>query len=655
MKQPVTRKIVIGLSAFFIISGCTSILRTGKTHRDAEYLSPLAVVSDITGRTLYIAEFTGKKIAVFDTETGTVKKNIPVPDSPSGLVLSPDGSHLYVTCASPSGTVQIIDVNKEKITGNIQVGHTPCSPVISPDGKKLYVCNRFDNNISIIDIGRSSEIGKFSVLKEPIAADITPDGKYLFIANHLPTGTNMYDYVTDGGVFMIGSYISSGYFSGTRESYASACVILVLDTRLNKLVELIALPNGSTGAKGVCVSPDGGHVYITHVLGHYNLPTTQLDRGWINSNALSVIDIVQRTDIDASIKLVNTVLLDDIDQGAANPWGVTCSPHGEYILVSHSGSHEISIIDGPGLLERLNKLKNNEFVQGSSSPSSENVQHDLAYLAGLRRRIKLHGKSPRDITVIGTKIYTTEYFTDTLGVIDGFTSEKPVVRSVALGPDKPQTLARKGEMYFNDGDLSFQSWQSCASCHPDGRSDGLNWDLLNDGIGNPKKTRSLLLSHLTPPVMITGVRAKAEDAVRAGLRFIHFSVLPEDVASAIDIYLKTLKPVPSPYLVKGKLSKEAKRGEKIFVESGCVDCHPEPLYTNLRKYDVGTGVGREENCEFDTPTLLEVWRTAPYLYDGRTDLIYDILKKYNGRNKHGVTSKLINWDSNDLIEYILSL
>ena len=48
---------------------------------------------------------------------------------------------------------------------------------------------------------------------------------------------------------------------------------------------------------------------------------------------------------------------------------------------------------------------------------------------------------------------------------------------------------------------------------PDARADALNWDLLNDGIGNPKNTRSMLHSHRLPPVMITGIRAKAEDAV----------------------------------------------------------------------------------------------------------------------------------------------
>ena len=112
---------------------------------------------------------------------------------------------------------------------------------------------------------------------------------------------------------------------------------------------------------------------------------------------------------------------------------------------------------------------------------------------------------------------------------------------------------------------AFQGWQSCASCHDDdGRVDGLNWDLLNDGIGNPKDTKSLVLSHRTPPAMSLGVRATAEIAVRSGMQNSLGSTLPEQVAAAMDAWLKSLKPAPSPHLVNGRLSESARRGEKVF-------------------------------------------------------------------------------------------
>jgi hypothetical protein len=188
--------------------------------------------------------------------------------------------------------------------------------------------------------------------------------------------------------------------------------------------------------------------------------------------------------------------------------------------------------------------------------------------------------------------------------------------------------------------------------------DGLNWDLLNDGVGNPKNTRSLLLAHKTPPAMTLGVRETAETAVRAGIRHILFTVQPPEVAKAIDEYLKSLKPLPSPHLVSGRLSPAARRGEKLFRsrETGCAQCHPPPLFTNLKSYDIGTRGPLDGEAEtFDTPTLIELWRTAPYLHDGSSATLRDLLTLANPNDRHGKTSHLSANQIMDLCEYLLSL
>jgi cytochrome c peroxidase len=227
---------------------------------------------------------------------------------------------------------------------------------------------------------------------------------------------------------------------------------------------------------------------------------------------------------------------------------------------------------------------------------------------------------------------------------------------VKLGPDKPLTAVRQGEIFFHDAALCFQKWQSCSSCHPgDARVDALNWDLLNDGLGNPKNTRSLLLAHRTPPSMSLAVRSTAEEAVRAGIRHIQFAVRPEEDAVAIDEYLRSLKPIPSPYLVNGALSERARRGKQVFESAGCSSCHSTALHTDGMQYNVGTGKLLDEGKEFDTPTLVEVWRTAPYLHDGRARTIVDVFKKHNPRDDHGQSSDLTEQQLADLAEYVLSL
>jgi cytochrome c peroxidase len=219
------------------------------------------------------------------------------------------------------------------------------------------------------------------------------------------------------------------------------------------------------------------------------------------------------------------------------------------------------------------------------------------------------------------------------------------------------SAARKGEFYFHDATICLEGWQSCSSCHPgDARADGLNWDLPNDGLGNPKNTKSLLLAHKTPPVMFLGVRANAEAAVRSGIEFILFTNQPESVATSIDEYLKSLKPVPSPHLVHGKLSDAAKRGEKLFSQAGCADCHVPGLYTDLHFHDVGTRAAYDRPADkFYTPTLIEVWRTAPYLHDGSAATLRDVVKTCNLHDEHGETSKLSQQEIDDLCEYVLSL
>ncbi|MBA7608364.1 hypothetical protein ES703_15541 [subsurface metagenome] len=78
------------------------------------------------------------------------------------------------------------------------------------------------------------------------------------------------------------------------------------------------------------------------------------------------------------------------------------------------------------------------------------------------------------------------------------------------------------------------------------------------------------------------------------------------------------------------------------------------MYTDLQKYDVGTGKGLDKNRQFDTPTLIEVWRTAPYLYDGRAATMKEVLTKHNSGDKHGVTSNLTGNEIGDLAEFVLS-
>lgn len=568
--------------------------------------APSALEASGDGRTLYVACSARQTLEFVNAATGQALRSVRMPAPPAGLALSPDGATLYVTCSGPSSTVLSVDAATGAVRSTLPAGYYARTAV--PGGRTLYTVNRFGGDVWFAGASTRRVEAKIKAEREPLDAALTPDGKWLLVANSLPAMRADIPPVAAG--------------------------ITVIDVAARRAAEAIRLPNGSTGLRAIRISPDGKLAAVTHVLARYYLPTTQLDRGWMATNAVSLIDTTTR-------RRTATVLLDNIGRGAANPWAVRWTADGTRLLVTHAGTHELSVIDVPGVLAKL------------AQPSGIDPADDLSFLTGLRRRVALAGNGPRAMAAAGSRIFVAGYFSDTLEALDLATPEK-APQVLARLSTEPPAAARRGEMLFNDASLCFQGWQSCATCHSfDARVDGLNWDLVNDGIGNPKNVKSLLLSHRTPPAMSLGVRATAEAAVRSGIRYILFGRVQESDAAAIDAYLKSLAPVPSPSLVRGKLPASAERGRKLFFsqKTGCAACHPAGLFTDLKSYDVGTRSEMDRTAVFDTPSLVELWRTAPYLHDGSAMSLREVLT-FNKGDRHGKTSRLTPSEIDDLAAYL---
>lgn len=620
------------LRAAFVLAAAlaAAVLTAAPASADAaaEPSAPTALVRSKDGEEIYAALGPAQAIVVVDA-AGTLRRRIALPGYPSGLALSPDGTRLAVTCAAPRSLVCLVDLRRGEVVARLPAGHTALGPVFSPDGSQLYVCERHDHDVLVIDVARRRGLARIPVEREPVAAALTPDGRRLLVANHLPAVA-----------------------AGAAQVAAS---VTVIDPAARRVTHTLSLPNGSNLLLGLAVSPDGRYAAVTHNLARFYVPTTQVERGWMNTSALSLIDA-------AAPRVINTVLLDNVERGAANPWAVAWTDDGGRLLVTHAGTHELSVIDFPGLLAKLERLPDTAPIGAPAGVSATTVKADvptdLAFLVGLRRRIVLHGQGPRSLAVMGTTAWIGNYFSDAVEAVD-FGNTAAASRVHPLGPPVPFTEIRLGERLFNDATLCFQHWQSCASCHSyDARVDGLNWDLLNDGLGSPKNTKSLLWAHRTPPAMSLGVRATAEIAVRAGFRHSLFAVPPASEPAAIDAYLKSLEPQPSPALEAGQLSAAARRGKKIFDDPrvGCATCHPPPLFTDLESYDVGTGGPHDgPNVRFDTPTLTESWRTAPYLHDGSARTLRDVFTRPDRGDKHGATSHLKPAQLDDLVAYVRSL
>ena len=114
------------------------------------------------------------------------------------------------------------------------------------------------------------------------------------------------------------------------------------------------------------------------------------------------------------------------------------------------------------------------------------------------------------------------------------------------------------------------------------------------------------------------------------------------------------------------LSESARRGRTLFMSNtvGCAQCHQGPYFTDSRPegellvHDVGTGnddPSEKMGPRYDTPSLLGVYRTAPYLHHGKAATLRDVLRKYNRDDRHGKTSDLTDDQLVDLEEFLKAL
>lgn len=593
-----------------LISYMICMLLAGCSNGNKQLFSPDRIWCDDNGW-LLVANRGGKELRQLDRDLAPTSASVVLPSAANALAQTPD-HRLWVVCDGCGGMLCELNPENLSVVSQTKLGHTPSAIVYNKQTKSLWITQRYDNELWEVNTETKEVLHKVAIGREPADVLSFAGDSLLLIANNLPEMP-----ATD---------------------YPVACRLDVVDVHKKAVVKHILLPNGSTDVKAMAADHGRNYAYVVHLLARYQLPTNQVDRGWMSTNALSVINLNTR-------EIENTVLLDTPQKGAANPWNIAVSPDDDRIWVAVAGTHELACIDRSRLHDRLARVKAGEKLTPSTK-GWEYVSDDAGFLYGIREFYPTNGKGPRALCVTPQGVYTANYYTGNLVKLD---EQGNMLADVSAGTPLNSTQAGKGDMYFHDATLGFQQWQSCASCHPnDARMDGLNWDLLNDGMGNPKNTKTLVLSHQTPPCMISGIRKNAEVAVRSGIKYILFGDWDDSVASAMDAYLKSLSPLPSPHLVDGKLSEPAQRGKAAF-DKHCASCHSGAYYTDGKQYNVNWADGPDEGVKMDVPALNEIWRTAPYLYDGRSYTMKEMLRI------HGPKEQLSDSELDDLAEYVLSL
>ncbi len=591
------------------------------------YVSPYKLDISQDGSTLFIVGQESNELVVVNTETAKVLEKIPVGLKPHTVILSPDGKSAYVSNQWADNIFRI-DLENSKVVDTLVGGAGPAGMVISADGKDLWCVNSYSNNISIFNLDNMQERRRLKAGNNPVSITMTPDGSEVYVSSRrsvdVPHMTHPLTEITVAG--------TKYQRVNNRHMFQDAYIMETVD-----------------------VSPSGDLVIATLIRPKNLLPTVQIERGWMMTQGLGIIE-------RKSGRMVQ-LLLDEPNSFYADPFGLVITPDGKRAFVSHGAVDKVTAIDLDTLRQVLAEAPDEEL---------EDYANDL----GLSSRFVIGriptGSNPKGMVLSpdGKLLYVAERLNDRIAVIN--TESLETIKTIGLEGPKRRTVARHGRQVLNNAKGTFQGQYACYTCHPDAHEDGLVYNMAASDMGrNLANVQSLRDIGDIPPYKWNGKNQTIykQDGMRFSTILTRNEAFTYKDLDALVAYIITDNPNPPNlrFNPDGELTAAQQRGKEIFyrshdtygneipIENRCYTCHPPPYFTNKEMTDVGTLADSDDPMKFDVPQLNNVYESGPYLHDGKAPTLEEIWTKFNDHDEHGVANDMMKDQLNDLVEYLKSL
>ncbi|MCX6904778.1 MAG: hypothetical protein NTW03_15115 [Verrucomicrobia bacterium] len=594
-----------------------------RPHHDAP--AGLAVSPD--GSILYIALDDRDEVAVAQTATRQISHRIKVSGNPTGLALDAKGEHLFVTCKG-GDRLAVLDTKTLKELESMEVGLLPAGVAYceTKAGPRLVVANSGSDDISVLSLSPLKEIARPAAGREPYAVAAARGRDFALVSCRLASVKHL--------------------------DAVAASEVTVLNPALGRVVARETLASAHL-SEGIAFVPSRSWALTPLVKVRNLVPITQVAKGWVMSSGLAVSDLQGH--------LVQ-IPLDEANDYFADPSAIVTDPAGRRAYVASGGSDVVSVVD----LERLAAWLANADAR-TKQEAIEDLTLSPEYVIA---RIPT-ARNPRQLALSpdGKMLFVAEHLEDSVLVVDT-TTLQPLGR-IILGDAGLNDPIRRGERVFTRAAHTFQREFSCRSCHPDAHVDGLAYDFDGDGIGdNLLDNRSLQGLAGTAPFKWNGKNSTLQ--IQCGPRFARVlmrtdPIPPQDLNDLVT-FLEAQPPARTVHKSQlGKLTEAQELGRQIFFASQrpdgtpipvgrqCHTCHRPPLFTNRLPSDIGSKGPLDSTNFFDTPHLLGVASTAPYLHDGRAKTLEELWTVYQTNDMHGVSSYMNKHQLNDLIEYVKTL
>ncbi len=615
------------------------------------------------------------------TRNGSADAEIPVGLEPTRIARA--GSEVYVTLRGERRVAVLVETAAGLVEeGSIDVGAEPYGIVASEDGTRVYVANSMSDSVSEIDTDSREVLRTWSVSHEPRYLALHPSNEVLYVG------------AGRGRARLTEIDLS---VESPDEEDATGPVALPEITALDGEVDADGNPSvfeltpRITG--DIAIAPDGDELVVPIVWIDNITPVEdpELENGQpvepVSSGYGAVSEGISRFNpgvgvvglgVDGQPTGTSHAIFvggfrdggfaQDLQRVRSYPSSVSISPDGHFYAVSMQGSDAVAIVgalpfdgdvstdvdfafDESGAERPFTSLSQAGFslhpkqlvwTDGSAAPDGVVfLDDDVAF-----------SHSPFDANLANLDFG----FVDDQVRRDGTSGfESPMSNRILSATERltdvelPQDVREGRRLFFSatqPGMVAAGAGVSCASCHFEGRNDGLTWTFESGARQTP--TLAGEVSATEPVTWTDAVESVSHEARITTEARMGGEGLTDGQLAQLAAYVDWTRIPDTP--LRNAQSDAITRGQAIFerADVGCAECHTGGAFTDNRHHDMFGLQG------VNTPTLLGIASSAPYLHDGRAPTLRDVLD-YSRSGEMGDTSMLSEAEMQDLEAYLRSL
>ena len=570
-----------------------------------------AIVAALVGtrEILYVADTDDGVIRVIDAGTFAELSSLGVGGAPSQLVMTTEG-RMFVSIRDRHAILAVTGTGTETdplcITGRAETPAEPLGLALTPDENSVLVASGWGHALSVYGAHGLDAISTTELAREPRAVVVSDDGKRAFVSHAVGGDLDVVDLAASAV-----RHVSLR----SKESLASGRFGL----------GDFALESGQGFALAKSTAP-AGRVFAPHAAIRPVLVSTEDQQ----ASGYGSVEVGPTEDFDVAVLDDDTGVL--VRHTMGNEGGTTCvlpraaavTMAGE-LLVACVGSSEILAFDAAAVNPHEAKVRSWKVPEGPLGIAVDEASARAFVWSQFAHAVT-------SIALAGKPALTLASAT--------------LPRTTLMSPERV-----RGRILFHSADARISAdGRACASCHPDGRDDGLVW-ATPDGPRNPPMLAGRLEG--TGPYGWLGSSMDVPGHLKKTFARLGAKGLPDPDRDALVAYLRAM-PAPD----RGPAPDEAlaRVGARIFdsEQAGCASCHGEDGTTpDTLTHNVGSWANSDVRGDFDTPSLRFVGGTGPYFHDGRYRTLDALLRHTNG--KMGQTAQLSAEARSALVAYLGTL